>query len=75
MAPVVHGLEQAWGDAIRFVYLDIDDPRTEPFRRQLGYVVQPHLFLLDGEGRIAEQWLGPVSAEELESAFHSIISP
>jgi len=36
MAPVVHGLEQAWGDAIQFVYLDIDDPRTEPFRRQLG---------------------------------------
>jgi thiol-disulfide isomerase/thioredoxin len=75
MAPVVHGLEQEWGEQIRFVYLDIDDPRTDPFKEALGYRVQPHFFLLDAEGRAVEQWLGPVSPEELTSAFLSLTSP
>jgi hypothetical protein len=69
----VHGLEQAWGDEIRFVYLDIDDPRTDPFKRQLRYVVQPHIFLLDGEGDVVAEWLGPVRAEELEAEFRGLI--
>jgi hypothetical protein len=69
----VHGLEQAWGDEIRFVYLDIDDPRTDPFKGQLGYVVQPHIFLLDGEGNVVAQWLGPVRAGELEAEFRDLM--
>jgi len=68
----VHGLEAEWGGQVNFVYLDIDDPATEPFKRQLGYRVQPHMFLLDGEGRVLEQWLGYVDAETLESAFQQI---
>ncbi|OGO09170.1 MAG: hypothetical protein A2Z66_08690 [Chloroflexi bacterium RBG_13_66_10] len=71
----MHGLEQSWGAEIQFVYLDIDDPRTDPFKRQLGYIVQPHLFLLDGEGRIAAQWLGPVRAEDLEAGFLAVTAP
>jgi hypothetical protein len=67
----VHGLENTWGDQINFVYLDIDDPRTEPFKRQLGYRVQPHMFLLDGDGQVLEQWLGFVDAATLEMAFQN----
>ena len=69
----MHGLENTWGDQINFVYLDIDDPRTEPFKRQLGYRVQPHMFLLDGDGNVVQQWLGYVDAETLEVAFQDII--
>ncbi len=65
----MHGLENTWGDQINFVYLDIDDPRTEPFKRQLGYRVQPHMFLLDGDGQLLDQWLGFVDAATLETAF------
>jgi hypothetical protein len=65
----VHGLEQQYGDRIGFVYLDIDDSRTDDFKRQLGYRYQPHLFLLDGEGNITQQWLGFVTQEELEAAL------
>jgi len=49
MAPVVHGLEQEWGDWINFAFLDIEDPRTEAFQRQLGFRLQPQFFLTDGE--------------------------
>jgi hypothetical protein len=70
----VHGLEQAYGDKITFVYLDIDDPRNDEFKRQLGYLYQPNLFLLDGSGAIVQEWLGPVTGEELAAAFDGQLS-
>ena len=70
----MHGLESTWGDQIQFVYLDIDDPRNDVFKSQLGYRVQPHLFLLDGNGSMLQQWLGFVEASELEAAFGEGVS-
>ena len=67
----MHGLEIEWQDEIDFVYIDIDDPRAEELKRELGYRVQPHVFLLDGEGTVLQQWFGFVAAEELEAAFES----
>lgn len=65
----MHGLEAEWGGQVDFVYLDIDDSASEPFKRQLGYRVQPHMFLLDGSGLILQQWLGYVDAATLEEAL------
>jgi hypothetical protein len=65
----VHGLEQQYSQTIDFHYLDIDDSRNDSFKRQLGYRVQPHLFLVDGNGNVLDQWLGLVSKEELEAAL------
>jgi len=73
MAPVVHGLEQRWDGRVVFVYLDIDDPRTDEFKRQLGYLYQPHLFLLDGEGEILQQWVGFVEGAQLEAALATTV--
>jgi hypothetical protein len=69
----VHGLEAKYNDQIRFTYLDIEDPANDAFKKELGYRVQPHLFLLDGEGDILEQWLGRVTEEDLEIAFQSAL--
>lgn len=68
----MHGLEQQWGEQVNFVYLDIDDPQTEPFKRALGYQYQPHLFLLDGQGTILREWIGLVSEEDLEAALKEV---
>jgi thioredoxin-like negative regulator of GroEL len=70
----VHGLEQQYGDQVNFVYLDIDDSRTDAFQRQLGFRVQPHIFLLDGNGQVIQQWLGLVSEDELEAALNAAAS-
>jgi thioredoxin-related protein len=69
---VVHGLEVEYYDKINFVYLDVDDSRTDEFKRLLGYRVQPHIFLLDGQGNIIQQWLGIVPEGEFRSAFDNI---
>ena len=69
----MHGLEQQWGDRINFVYLDIDDARNDAFKRQFGYRYQPHIFLLDGQGQIVDQWIGRVAEGTLVSAFEALI--
>lgn len=65
----MHGLEAEYGDQVNFVYLDIDDRNTNPFKQQLGYLYQPHLFLVDGDGAVLQQWVGLVSRDELEGAI------
>ena len=65
----MHGLEAEYGDRVNFIYLDIDDRNTNPLKQQLGYLYQPHLFLVDGEGAVLQQWVGSVSRDELEGAI------
>ena len=54
MAPVVHGLEEKYGDQINFVYLDIDDPAAVKLVREMevfsDYV--PVFFFIDAEGKL-----------------------
>jgi hypothetical protein len=71
----VHGLEAEYGSLVNFIYLDIDDRNTEPFKQALGYRYQPHLFLVDADGNILQQWVGRVSGDELEMAILASLSP
>jgi hypothetical protein len=74
MKPIVHGLEARYADRIGFVYLDIDDPNTRAIKRALGYRVQPHYFLVDGDGNVVRQWLGLVREEEFVGAFEGLLN-
>ncbi|NMC14653.1 MAG: thioredoxin fold domain-containing protein [Chloroflexi bacterium] len=69
MAPVINGLEWKYQGRISFVYLDIDDPANQPFKKALGYKYQPHFFLIDGQGNILNQWLGYVPIENFEAVL------
>lgn len=69
----MHGLEAEYADRLNFVYLDIDDPATDSFKAELGYRYQPHLFLLDAQGNLTREWVGPVSREELAAAFEEVL--
>ena len=73
MAPIVHGLEVEYFDRIKFVYLDVDDPANADLLQRLGYSYQPHFFLIDGQGAVLQQWLGPVGAGDFRSAFDSYV--
>jgi thioredoxin-like negative regulator of GroEL len=73
LAPVVHGLEVKYHEDVRFVYLDIDDDRTIRFKQALNYRYQPHIFLLDGEGRVVESWVGYVEESILNQALQNIV--
>ncbi|MGW8224297.1 MAG: hypothetical protein ACWGOY_01090 [Anaerolineales bacterium] len=74
MAPIVHGLEVEYYDRINFVYLDVDDPANESYKDVFGFRYQPQLFLLDGDGQVVQQWIGPITREEFVGAFENILS-
>lgn len=74
MKPIVHGLENEYGEQIEFVYLNIDDPETAAAKEKYGYRVQPHFFLVDEDGQVVEQWLGPVNRDTFVSAFESVLA-
>jgi thioredoxin-related protein len=73
MAPIVHGLEAEYDDRMNFVYLDIDDPANDPFKEALLYRLQPHIFLLDENGKIIQQWLGYVKEQDLRAAINAAL--
>ena len=70
----MHGLEVEYYDKINFVYLDIDDPANDDFKKELKFRYQPQLFLLDGNGEILYQWIGPIPREEFVAAFEDVLS-
>lgn len=69
MAPMVHGLEAEYYGRVKFNYLDADDPRTETFRRTLGFVYQPEFYLLDANGNVLKKMIGFVSEDDFRSLF------
>lgn len=69
MAPMVHGLEAKYFGRINFVYLDADDPNTLDFQRELGFIYQPEIYLLDGDGNVLKKWIGSTSEQDLEEEF------
>lgn len=70
---MVHGLEREYGEQIEFVYLNIDDPTTEEAKQKYGYRYQPHFFLVDANGEIVQEWLGPVRKEQFVEAFATVL--
>lgn len=69
----MHGLEAEYDQKMKFTYLDIDDPANDAFKQELGYRVQPHIFLLDEEGNVLQEWLGMVSEEQFRQAFDNAL--
>lgn len=74
MEPIVHGLENEYGERIGFVYLNIDDPETTAAKEEYGYRVQPHFFLVDGNGEVVKEWLGQVSRDTFITAFETVLA-
>lgn len=70
---MVDGLEREYGEKIEFVYLNIDDPDTEAAKEKYGYRYQPHFFLVDANGEVVQEWLGPVKREQFVQAFEMVL--
>lgn len=75
MAPIVQALETEYRGRVNFAHLDIDDPATRLFQRQLGFRAEPHYFLLDPNGRILRQWVGYVTPAQFRQALTSALNP
>lgn len=74
MKPIVHGLEDRYGNQINFVYLDIDDPQTDELKETLRYRNRPHFVLLDGAGNVVNSWVGVVDEADFVAAFEALLN-
>ncbi len=71
--PVLKSLEEEWGRKINFAYLDVDDPlNVENIQKLSRLKVVPEVLLLDANGNIIKDWIGPPTREELISEFEKI---
>jgi hypothetical protein len=70
---MVHGLEVEYWGRVRFTYLDADDPRTDVFKRELGFYYQLEFYLLNGDGGVLQKLVGYVSADEFRNLFDSYL--
>lgn len=73
MAPIVHGMEDIYGDRINFIYLDTDDPETEGLKDALRFQREPQFVLLSPRGNILKQWVGYVTVQEFVEAFEAAL--
>jgi hypothetical protein len=76
MAPVVHGLEDKYGQHLNFVYLDIDDPDTQALQEQIGYNYRwrPFVFFVNGQGEVVgNSYIGYQNPEILETAVQDFL--
>jgi hypothetical protein len=76
MAPVVHGLENKYGQYLNFVYLDIDDPDTGALQEQIGYSTRwrPFIFFVNGQGEVVgDAYIGYQDGAVLETALQEFL--
>ena len=79
MAPIVHGLEELYKDQINFVVLDLDktgDDQYGPFLKALEYNprIRPGIYILDPDGNLIQEWLGPVDGKVLQRVLVDAIA-
>jgi hypothetical protein len=63
LAPVVNGLRKTYGKRIKFVRVNIHDPKTTELQTQLGFMTTPEFFLIDPEGRVVKQWAEDITVD------------
>jgi thioredoxin-related protein len=70
MRPLVAKLEANCSGKVDFAILNVDNPSTNELSRQYDVRTIPRFILLDGEGRIVQQWIGSGD----ESRFNPVLS-
>jgi hypothetical protein len=73
MAPIVHGLEQEWGQQVDFLYLDIADSVNADAMARFGFRATPHFFLVARDGSVARTWQGLVERDTLAAALGGLV--
>lgn len=78
MAPIVHGLDELYGDYANIITLDMDRNGPDaygPFIDALDYDprFRPGLYILAPDGAVLNRWLGPVDARTLQQALVTAI--
>ena len=66
----MYALQADYSEEMEFIFVNIDEPESQPQMEQYGFVSgTPHLILFDGRGEIVRQWFGLFEREQVEIMF------
>ena len=68
----MHGLSQTYGDRIKFVRINIRDPKYAPLKAKLGDLVAPSFFLIDPKGQVLGSWDDSLSIDDVKQALDAV---
>jgi len=72
LALVVSGLTKIYGTCIKFVRVNIHDPKTAALQTQLGFMTTPEFFLLDPGGRVVHQWAEDITGDSVAQVLDAL---
>lgn len=73
MAPTLKSIHQEYGPSVNFVMLNIDDPQWREPVQQFNVTGVPHLVLREGDGAIAETFVGKVPKSILTESLQRLL--
>lgn len=73
MAPTLEAVRQEYGSEVNFVMLNIDDPQWREPVQQFNVTGVPHLVLRQGDGAIAETFVGKVPKSVLAQSLQQLL--
>jgi len=73
MKPIVHGLENQYGQQIDFIYINREAPENQTIVKKYSIRSQPIFILLDRNSEIAHRFSGAVSEDVLAKALQSLL--
>ena len=69
MRPVVHGLEQRYGDRVAFAGVDYNNRANRELVRQYRVLGHPTFVVLDREVQVVKQFVGYTPEADLDAAL------
>ena len=73
MRPVVHGLEQQYGDRVAFAGVDYNNRANRDLVRQYRVLGHPTFVVLDREGQVVKQFVGHTPEADLDAALKQAV--
>ncbi len=73
MRPVVHGLEQQYGDRVAFAGVDYYNPANRELVRQYRVVGHPTFVVVNTGGKIVGQFVGYTPEADLEAVLQRAV--
>lgn len=69
MQPIVDGLETEFEEQVTVIRLNVAEETNAQLHQQYGLRGHPAFVVLDGDGHVTVQFLGPQTAETLREAM------
>jgi hypothetical protein len=73
MEPIVDGLEEKYGELVRFVRLDFEDTAQGQLARKLGAFGHPVCLIVNAKGQVVVLFAGETARGKLEAALHEAL--